>query len=329
MPLHKIDELLAKFLAGEASEVEEREVATWLEDSDASKQYLAHFSLIWQQGKEDIRENDRDAAEAWKRFKKRREEEERNAVPVKRIGNRSLWLKIAAVFILAAGYLVVSKNLFKKVNITPTEIAQVNRLTDNETLIDTLPDGSVATLNKHSAINYPSAFIGHQRNVTLKGEAFFTVTPNKEKPFIIAVNNIVVKVVGTSFNIKSVGSSTTVTVATGKVQIITNDDSLFLLPGEEVVVARSDTALIKKARFDKFYDYYFTKSFVCDNTPLWQLTTALENAYGVKIVIEKNSLRNLRLTTTFHQQPLDTILKIIAETFGIVVDKKAGKIILR
>lgn len=328
-PPHIIDELLAKLLAGEASDSEERQAFAWLEESDDNKQYFAQFSLIWQQAAANEQSAEPNADEAWRRFKTRRDTAANKPTTIRKINHLPAWLKVAAMLALIAGYVVVSKTMFNKPEPQPANIAQVNKASNNAVRSDTLPDGSVFILNKQSKLTYPNVFSRAQRNVTLEGEAFFKVTPDKTKPFIISVNNILVKVVGTSFNVKSNGGITTVTVATGKVEVISNKASLFLLPGEETIVHKNDTVLTKKQRQDKLYDYYFTQSLVFDNTPLWQVTAALENAYGTKIIIEKNSLRNLPLTTTFQQQSLDFTLNVIAETFGITVEKRGDSIILR
>ncbi|NJM14923.1 MAG: FecR domain-containing protein [Bacteroidales bacterium] len=65
-----------------------------------------------------------------------------------------------------------------------------------------LPDGSLAMLNSTSAISYPSTFTGRKREIKLRGEAFFFVAPDKEKPFVVNTVQGNVQVLGTSFNIK-------------------------------------------------------------------------------------------------------------------------------
>jgi ferric-dicitrate binding protein FerR (iron transport regulator) len=80
---------------------------------------------------------------------------------------------------------------------------------------------------------------------------------------------------------------------------------------------------------DKLYNYYRSKEFVCDDTPLWKLVEVLNEAYGVNIVIENKELRGLRLNTTFNNESLDTILDIVSQTFGITYTKEADRIILK
>lgn len=201
--------------------------------------------------------------------------------------------------------------------------------TTQQVLNDTLPDASVITLNKNTSLTYPEKFKGNTRTVTLKGEAFFSVTPDKQKPFIIDVNNLQVKVVGTSFNIKATGAVTEVVVETGIVQVIKDSRLIELRAGEKVVLTQEAASWVKEKASDKLYNYYRTKEFVCDNTPLWKLVEVLNEAYGSNIVISNNAIRNLPITTTFNNESLDQVLLIISETLGIKVTGKDNNRVLQ
>jgi ferric-dicitrate binding protein FerR (iron transport regulator) len=87
--------------------------------------------------------------------------------------------------------------------------------------------------------------------------------------------------------------------------------------------------LRKVANTDQLYNYYRSKLFVADNTPLWRVVEILNEAYDANIVIENDQHRDLPLTTTFKDESLDNILHIITETFKITAVKENGKIILR
>jgi ferric-dicitrate binding protein FerR (iron transport regulator) len=97
---------------------------------------------------------------------------------------------VAAGIIIIAGIAWVVSSLLEKGSSEPPIL---NIVSVNEVKKDTLPDGSFATLNKNSVLTYPAAFKGKTRKVQSKGEAFFNVTPNKQKPFIIDVNDVQVK----------------------------------------------------------------------------------------------------------------------------------------
>lgn len=312
----RIDELLVKYLADEATPPEEQEVLAWLQAGEANRHYFEHFKTIWEQSL--TAQPEVDVNKAWQRFQRI---QQRGAAPVRRTG----WWRIAAGILLVATTAAVTYFLTTRGSAPPVQLAVT---TVDEVKADTLPDGSVATLNKNSSLSYPSAFKGHQRKVTLKGEAFFSVTPDKKKPFIIEVNDVEIKVVGTSFNVRSNGENTEVIVETGVVQVTRNGQMVELKAGERTMLQQAAAAdsLTKQASDDKLYNYYISHTFICDNTPLWKLAEKLSEAYNVQIVFENKSLRSLPLTVTFDQESLDVILKIISQTLGVQV-KKEGDII--
>jgi len=178
---------------------------------------------------------------------------------------------------------------------------------------------------------------GKERRVELNGEAFFKVVPDKTKPFVVSVNDITVTVVGTAFNVKHTGDETEIIVESGIVKVARNDQTITLQAGEKTLIKATNTQLEKQESTDQLYNYYRSKSFVCDNTPLWRLAETLGEAYGVKIIeaygvkiiIENKELRDYPLTATFHEEPLDNILSVIAETFDITVSKTDQTIILK
>lgn len=193
---------------------------------------------------------------------------------------------------------------------------------------DTLPDGSVVVLNKTSSLQYPKTFHTKKRNVTLTGEAFFNIRPNPEQPFVIEVNGLQVTVLGTSFNIKTQKNKTEVLVETGTVQVSYNGKTQILRAGEKMLtVADSALGPVQPVN-NQLYKYYRTKEFVCEDTPLWQLADALNEAYGANIIIGRKALYNLPITTTFINESLERVLQVIHLTFDIKVTRTAGSIIL-
>ncbi len=317
------DDLLVKHLTGEATQAEHALVDAWLTSSEANQHYYDGFVVIWEQSlllkvNADVNEND-----AWQLFQQRLQ---RNIAPVRRVPAYKTVLRLAASVILIgavgwAGYTVTG--LFR--------VDQVNQLTvqtKNDVMIDTLTDGSIVTVNKRSAIHLPSAFKGKTREITLTGEAFFNIAPDKNKPFIIHTNGIAVTVVGTSFNIRTVNHKTEIIVETGIVKVSNDKLTVRLMPKQKVF-ADSTVISIKDTAADKLYSYYRSKEFVCDNTPLNRLVEILNEAYDADIIIENKAIENLPITTIFKEEPLQQILAVISETLGVRVDKKPGQYILR
>jgi len=316
-----MDELLVKYLAEEATPPEQELVEEWLMASAANRHYFQHFELIWNESKKLAATITVDENKAWHRFQRRIKKTDSATGKIKAFG----WWRIAASILIVGGIAWLTSTLLEKGSAEPetlniASVSQVKR--------DTLPDGSIAVLNKHSEISYPAIFRGKTRSVRLKGEAFFNVKADKKKPFIIAVNDVEVKVIGTSFNIRSLKGLTEIIVETGIVQVTKGNEVIELRAGERVSLEAVDTTLKKEASEDKLYNYYVSRTFVCDNTPLWKLVEKLNEAYGVNIRIGREALRKMPLNVTFADESLDVILSIISETLLIKVSKEGNEIVL-
>ena len=98
-----------------------------------------------------------------------------------------------------------------------------------------LSDGTKVWLNSASSIRYPAAFAGNVRNVSITGEAYFEVAKDKAKPFIVTVNNMEVKVLGTHFNINAYADEEAIktTLLEGSVQVSNAADVAMLVPGQQ------------------------------------------------------------------------------------------------
>jgi ferric-dicitrate binding protein FerR (iron transport regulator) len=321
---HINDELLVKYLLAEATPGERQAVDHWVNISAENKKYFQHFQLIWETSKQLVIPSTVNADDAWKRFQQRTEQASKRPAVVKPINSSFTWVRAASVAILIIGITVLMYFLSNSSSLAPVVVAA-----SSNPVTDTLPDGSSVTLNRNSSIRYPEKFKGQTRNVELKGEAFFAITPDKKKPFVINVNDITVTVVGTSFNIKSIAGETQVVVETGIVRVTKNNKTIELRAREKVVVKDNDSVLLKVEATDRLHQYYHSKQFVCDNTPLWKLVEVLNEAYNSNIVIQRNELRTLPLTTTFNNESLDKILSIIAETFDLTVEKTENQISLK
>jgi len=317
------DDLLVKYLVGETNADENAAVEIWLKADKKNLNYYKGFKKIWEDSLLLAAENthvDEDAA--WKRLQNRIHEKD---VPVHTLKKTSFqWLRIAASIVLISTLGWLGYSYFE--NKSANTLIQIHA--SNTTLNDTLPDGTTVTLNKNSSLSYTNKFKGKTRPVTLKGEAFFNVAPNKTKPFIITINDITVQVVGTSFNVKNKNGKTTVDVETGIVKVSKNKDQVELRHGEKVIIADLQSQLLKSVSKGKLYNYYRNKELVCDETPLQELVDALNEIYDVDIIIKKTALQKKPITTVFKDQSLDQILEVIQETFMIEIERKDNQIIL-
>ncbi|MFD2583386.1 FecR domain-containing protein [Pedobacter vanadiisoli] len=307
------DDLLAKYLLGEASVPESEQVEAWASSNPDHRKQLEDFRNILEVSKLQT-DHSIDEHEALGRLNIRLQRERKSI-------NYKLVLRWAAVIaiIFSAGLFGYNNLIANKINVSSS----------GETLTQVLPDGSTAILNKQSSISFVGGFFNKTRAVKLKGEAFFRVSADKSKPFIISINDVQVTVVGTAFNVKGDEKETVVIVESGIVKVNNQKDSVRLTAGEKVEVSRNQVHLTKGQNQGKLYNYYYTNELICEATPLADLVLVLNEKFKSNIVIANPALKTLPISTTFKQEPLKEILNVIAETFKIKVEYGQNVIKLR
>ncbi|MBP2282630.1 hypothetical protein H4V97_000948 [Flavobacterium sp. CG_23.5] len=201
----------------------------------------------------------------------------------------------------------------------------------NNPQIITLSDGSSVLLQPNSKLSYPKIFVGNERKVYLSGEGFFEISKNPEKPFFVFANEIVTKVVGTSFRIKAYTNqpNVEVLVRTGKVKIKSNqiianseEEEVVLLPNQALRFVRKGLTFHKITDITKDETLAHSVgniehlSFEFTDIPVSQIFSTIEQAYLVNIDFPKEKLKNCHLTTSLNDQPLPEKLKIICKSLG-------------
>ncbi|MBL7766692.1 MAG: FecR domain-containing protein [Chitinophagaceae bacterium] len=321
-----IDDLLVKYLLGECVPEEKAKVETWLGEKEENSIYFNQFKRIWDESKSLSTMHEFDEEVSWQKLKARMKPHRYNVRML-----RTVILSIAATLLVFFGIIRFFQTPEQKglPSNNPT-IAKQIIFSEQMTRIDTLSDQSIVTLNRKSKLICPEKFVGKERRVALEGEAFFAISPNKEKPFIIeAKNHVEIKVLGTSFNVKSFDQYTEVVVETGLVEIRKFNKVILLHPNEKARINDSDSSIKIEANKDKLYKYYRSRQFECDNTPLWKVIEVLNEAYDDTIIIDNKELRKLTLTTSFDNESLESVLDVISETFDIQIQKKGHQYILK
>lgn len=314
------DDLLISYLLKEASGDQAKQVEEWRARDVANELRFVQFRLIWETSRKIRFEGQPDAQASLLRLKQKATEQKQQKRSILLYTN--FWIKIAAAILLLAG----GTWLY----ITMQAVPETVSATEAEVKTDTLSDGSVITLNKKTVVKYPEKFTGKQRAVLLvKGEAFFSIIPNKEKPFILSTGNTTIKVAGTSFNVKNKDENVEVIVETGIVEVSKNGKMVSLKPGEKVLIKPDTNELTKENNSDKLYTYYRSREFVANDMPLWRMVQVLNEAYDSHIIILNKELNNLPLNTTFKNESLNDILQVISHTFKITVEKRQNEIILK
>lgn len=178
-----------------------------------------------------------------------------------------------------------------------------------------LPDGSIVWLQPKTQLSYNQSDRVF-RQVNLKGEAFFDVKRNEGRPFLIYAGKMTTKVLGTSFNIKAYPEMEKfeVSVLTGKVSVMNEaEKEVFVTPKQQVILEnKSDILTINELPKNKTF-YWELASLTFDNTSMQNVVNNIEYNFNVKINLN-STLKNCRLSGTFDQEHLSTILEIICKS---------------
>lgn len=318
-----IDELIAKFLAGEASEEETALLETWRARNAENSRYIEQFNTIFSSASraKELQSFDTDAA--WLRVKQAIRKDQREIAFPTPAKDRSLYWKVAAGLLLT----IMAGVFFMRQPGKETEPVILTAHTD--TVADTLPDGSNVFLNRESTIRFAYDDKTHERRVELKGEAFFTINHDETRKFVVDIDGVFIRDIGTAFNVKAPTGSNTieVVVSEGEVMFYTAEDSgVYLQAGAKGVYDKQ----LKKFTLeqpDANALSYKTRVFNFNNTDLTQVIRQLNSVYTKQIELSPN-LKYCRLTVGFNNESQDEIIAIIAETLGMKAIESNGRILL-
>ncbi len=318
------DDLIAKFLAREATETESEAVNDWLLDSDENEKYFFEVQKVWEKaGKQaankskTFRKVDTDAA--WQKLRGKEAKvvqmkPKRTAVPFMRIA-----AAIAFLLVVGFAWYFLSDKEAQQLAFATTEKA--------DSLL--LADGSQVFVNRQSKITYPETFSGKKRVVKLEGEAFFQVKSNKEKPFVVETQSVEIQVVGTAFNVKVAPnkSRTEVIVQEGKVLVRSAKDSIYLTAGEQAAI-EGDKITKQENIADKNFLAYKTRLLVFEKTTLNEAIAKINALYMSEIKLKNPALGNCPITVTFDNESIGSIIEIIANTLGLTIVKENDELLL-
>jgi ferric-dicitrate binding protein FerR (iron transport regulator) len=255
------------------------------------------------------------------------------------------WLKVAALLLLLGGSAYLLRIYFqpKQAPASHPLASKHNNKGDRSRIM--LADGSVVWLNADSELQYPESFDGStERKVSLSGEAFFEVAPDARKPFLIATSKMVIRVLGTSFNVKSYPEDVKheTTLVSGAIEVMLKDRpdaKIRLKPNEKLVIpnvladttARSPqpSLVISKPTYSQDHDSAMIETAWKEDQLLFQgerfdeLALQMERWYNVEIEFRDKDLAALQFTGIFRNEKLETALQALqlTEPFKYKIDK--------
>ena len=181
-----------------------------------------------------------------------------------------------------------------------------------------LPDHSVVWLNAGSTLRYPTVFRKNNRNVELKGEAYFEVQADKERPFYVKTSNgLSVYVYGTKFNVAAYDDDNYIetVLEKGKVNVITpNQETIVLAPGEQLLYDKCSQKSIKN-KVDVYGKVAWKDGkLIFRNASLEEIFKRLERHFNVEIQFDNRYGKEYKYRATFRTETLPQILDYLARS---------------
>ncbi|HBZ25775.1 MAG TPA: hypothetical protein DEO54_05975 [Rikenellaceae bacterium] len=266
---------------------------------------------------------------AWSKLHNRLESEgllevksERNII---RAFANSTALRVAAALVILIGA-TLYLSVFNKGSQT---LLSLHNSEESSTVATTLEDGSTVFLAKNTTLSYPRHFDKSRREVRLEGNAYFEISKNPEKPFIVETELITIEVLGTSFNVTvSDTPMPSIAVNTGKVSVTlkSNGQRVTLLAGESGVVSSGSLKSIPTEDLEQFR-LYMNRIHFKD-----------EKLSDVVRIINKNSpelyielapeIEERLITATFTGNSPDTMAQLICVALNLNYTVQTGKILI-
>jgi ferric-dicitrate binding protein FerR (iron transport regulator) len=319
-------EILRKFFKGDCSPEEVHAILRWI-NSEQGKTELGRF---FEKHDEDFPLDPDKSREMFERISHSvnygEELERRVTNPIEvvsprysntRVGSFRMGIVAACLVVLAMGWFI-AHSFFGKGDTVPTIVYHLEwierSVAAGQKLKLTLEDGSEVTVNSLSTIRFPKKFAPQSREVVVEGEAFFHVTPDSNRPFLVRSGQVVTRVLGTSFLVKSGegGQPSQVAVLTGKVQVSLANTSMaeksVLLGAMDGVSVNGDASFQKKqVGYD---DIFAWKDDVIsfNNSTFSEVVTRLEKWYGVKILLPDHWEPQKQYSGRFQSQSLEEVL---------------------
>ena len=263
--------------------------------------------------------------------------DESDVQSISRRNVRRLYLKLAAACVLLVAGFFSYRTLTRGgalISGVKNEVLENMRCIQNSgpgSMRFTLSDGSRVVLEPGATLFYPIRFESGQRDVFLKGNVFFEIAHDASRPFFVHANNIVTKVLGTSFTIRENAKAESIEVAvmTGVVEVrkaedpqesAAPDDKVILTQNKKVTFFKEDEKLVTglvevptliktKTKQAQMFDFNYVEK------TLPEIVSVLESAYGVRISITNEKLRNCTINADLSQEKtLFAQLEILCES---------------
>lgn len=320
--IHITDDMLGKYLAGNATVFEKQQIDEWVKYSENLEKFYAALVRWEQQNPQFVP----DIEEALQSHFTRIQENNAPVTQSRTFFRPFQWLAAASV-VAALGFTAWFKQ--------DTILYKTYRTAFGQTSSFRLDDGSQVTLNANSSLRVPRFGFGdHTREVFLQGEGAFSVVHTAtHQPFIVKTNRkFEVLVLGTEFTVFSRERGAKVVLNKGKVQLRYRQGAtpkeVTMKPGDLVMIDPQNQLKQTVIREPEKYVAWKEHRFVFDETPLYDITHLFLENFGVKVRIENQELSSWTVSGSFTAQNASELLETLSEAANLRYRREGNEIII-
>lgn len=238
--------------------------------------------------------------------------------------SRPLWLGWVAAAVLVGGAAYWAQHVL----LTPELITRTTLAGQRAAV--RLGDGSEVLLGPETELQFPGRFRGRSREVRLRGSAYFNISRDERRPFIVHAAGTVAQVLGTRFLVRAYDGDADVEVAVAEGRVAVRRDTapemeaVVVSAGQLARVPLNGTAkVVEDAEIDALLGWTQGR-IVFSARPLPEVLRELERWYGRTIRIAEPSVRERRVTLSFEDASLDEVLEVLAASLELRVEQEAG-----
>ncbi|MBN1302497.1 MAG: DUF4974 domain-containing protein [Melioribacteraceae bacterium] len=323
----KYQNLCVKFITGNTNESENHLIEKWRKQSVDNEKEFQELKQTWMNFLHYHTIGYPDKLKAWNDL-----EERINDLPVQQAVQKSFtgimdyfndviiaikW-RMAVSVIVILGIITLAIVVINRHQSESRRILTSSTMNTERKIVD-FEDGSQATLNNASIIEFPELFNDSIRVVKLSGEAFFVIEKDI-RPFVVVTSNARTTVLGTQFNVWARNNETRVVVKNGSVELSTNskpESSVKLSADQISKVIRDSEPLAVSSIDSKHILGWLDGKIVFDNTTLDEIVKTIEMHYDSAVVLNDKSLAELTLTGTFQDTKLIDVMEMICKALEL------------
>ena len=309
----KMDELLQKYIAGNASEKESQRIMEWLrEDEQHLREYKRQRKLyditLWQtKSPVDIQQEKKD--------------------PLRRVLDVIVRIAAVIVFTVATTYFYTHHVLQDKEENMQTVVVPAGQHAELY-----LADGTHVWLNSGSRLTFPGRFSKKVRHVELDGEGYFKVSSNIKQPFIVGTNRCNIRVLGTEFNVLAYEKDSIWETALleGAVEILQKKSEVSLMKLKPGDMARLSKNQLTKEKIHTTDYFRWKEGLICFNDiSLRDIMEKLKLYYDVNFVINNQQILDAHYTGKFRTHDgIEHVIRVLAlnNKFTYIKDNESNTI---